>query len=134
MKAIISIAIIIILAVGGWNLYQYWGNYSEDGNRPTQETSVTSLDPNTLSGLPEKLAGPLEIARKRGGPGLRDWLEYYRKDIQDPRLAWIELDCCVLLIQTDPVEAKKIFHDVQARLSPSSPVYPRLKQLEAAFK
>jgi hypothetical protein len=138
MTKLIAIAIIIIVAVGGWNLYQYWGNYSDDQSQAREQAAAAAaaanFDPHSLPGLPQKLEGQLEIARKRGATGLRDWLNYYRKDIQDPRLAWIELDCCVLLVQNNPVEAKQLFASVKERISPASPVYPRVKQLEKAFE
>lgn len=135
IKLLISTVVVIALAVGAWNLYQYWGNYSDEkAQAQKQAEAATTIDPHTLAGLPEKLEGPLAIAQKRGAAGLRDWLKYYRKDIQDPRLAWIELDCCVLLTQTSPAEAKQLFASVKERLSPASPVYPRLQQLERTFE
>ena len=135
MTKLITIAIIIIVAFGGWNLYQYWQTYDDEQAQARKQSDViATLDPRSLPGLPDKLESPLAIAQKRGGTGLRDWLNYYRKDIKDPRLAWIELDCCVLLAKENPVEAKKLFGSVKEHLSPASPIYPRLKQLEKTFE
>ena len=135
MKFLISLVIGTGLAVGAWNLWKYWGSFSGEKTPAQQQAeAVAAIDPSTLPGLPEKLAGPLAIAERRGGPGLRDWLKHYRKELEDPRLAWLELDCCLLLAKTSPAEAKELYASVKQRLAPNSPVYPRLKQLERMFE
>ena len=135
IKLLISVVVVIALAVGAWNLYQYWGNYSDEkAQAQKQAEAATAIDPHTLAGLPPKLEDSLTKATARGVAGYRDWLKAYRKNTEDPRLAWIELDYALLLAQTSPAEAKKVFAEVKTRLSPTSPVYPRVKQLERTFE
>lgn len=135
IKFLISLVIVIALAVGAWNLYQYWGNYSDEKAHAEKQAEVAAtVDPHALAGLPPKLEDSLAKAQARGAAGYRDWLKFYRKDTQDPRLAWIELDYALALAPTSAAEAKKIFADVKERIAPTSRVYPRIKQLEKAFE
>ena len=139
MTKLIVIAIVIIVAIGGWNLYEYWIRVSEDQAKTEQQSQASAtLDPHSLPGMPEKgrdkLEDSLAKAQARGAAGYRDWLNVYRKSVQDPRLAWIELDYAVLLAQSNPAEAKKVFAAVQDRIPPTSPVYPRVKQLAKTFE
>jgi len=89
---------------------------------------------DTLPGLPYKLEASLQAARKQGAPGLRNWLKTYAQSVEDPRKAWIELDYCVAVAREDPAEAKRVFAAVKDRLPPSSPVWPRMKQLERTYE
>ena len=52
----------------------------------------------------------------------------------DPRLAWIELDYVVEVAPSDPAAARKVFAQVKARLTPTSPVYSRMQQLEKPYE
>ena len=138
IKTLTIVIIVILLGIGGWNLYEYWTKVSDESRLTQQQADQAKLavnfDPRSLPGLPEKLEGPLAIAQQHGANSLRDWLKFYRKNIQDPRLAWIELDYCVVAATSDPVEAKRVFADVKERIPPTSPVYPRIKQLEKTFE
>jgi hypothetical protein len=138
IKTLTIVIIVILLGIGGWNLYEYWMKVSDESRLTQQQADQAKLavnfDPRSLPGLPEKLEGPLAIAQKRGAAGLSDWLKFYRKNIQDPRLAWIELDYCVVAATSDPVEAKRVFADVKERIAPTSPVYPRIQQLQKTFE
>ena len=88
--------------------------------------------------MPDKLRSGLENtlakAQQSGAAGLREWLNQYRRYVADPRLAWIELDYCVLVARENPTEARRIFAEVKARVAPTSPVYPRIKQLEKTYE
>jgi hypothetical protein len=84
--------------------------------------------------LPASLETSLSAAQKQGAAGLRDWLNSYRIYVKDPRLAAIELDYVLLISHQDPAEAKRIFQEVKARTSPTSPVYDRVKKLEKTFQ
>jgi hypothetical protein len=54
--------------------------------------------------------------------------------VQDPRKAWIELDYCIAVAREDPAEAKRAFASVKNRTPQSSPVWPRIKQLEKTYE
>jgi hypothetical protein len=64
----------------------------------------------------------------------RAWMKTYEKSLQDPRKSWIELDFCVAIAREDPAEARRLFAEVKARTSQSSPIYPRVKELEKSFR
>jgi len=99
------------------------------GSRPAPR-----VNPDQLTGLPPKLEPSLQAAQKQGARGLRTWLNNYRSYVQDPRLAWIELDYVVLVARGDPAEAKRVFAEVKSRTASSSPVYARVKQLEPTYQ
>ncbi len=86
-----------------------------------------------LPGLPSTFEASLQAAQRDGAAGLRNWLKKYRAYVRDPRLAAIELDYVVQVMREDPKEAKRVFQSVKNRVPPSSPVYERVKKLEAAF-
>ena len=65
---------------------------------------------------------------------MRAWLKTHGAQLQDPRKAWIELDFCVAITREDPAEARRIFKSVKERLQPTSPVWPRVKQLEKSYE
>ena len=84
--------------------------------------------------MPQQLQASLQAAQKQGASALRGWLKSYAKIVQDPRKAWIELDYCVLIAREDPAEAKRIFAGVKERTPATSPVFPRIKQLEKTYE
>jgi hypothetical protein len=135
MKSFITIGIIIIAAWVGWKIYEDRQNIRAAQARAA---AVAAIDPRGLPGMPdqwkETLETSLTIAQRHGAPGLREWLKAYRQYVADPRRAWIELDYCVLVAQDKPTEAKRVFNDVKERTPPTSPIYPRLKQLEKTYE
>ncbi len=135
MKALIAILIIVGAAFGGWQIYSYWVDVKGKGK--TKETSVEAqpqVNGSQLPGLLPTLEGPLATAQGQGASGLRQFLTRYGKTISDPRLASIELDYVVLVARENPGEAKKVFARVKQRTTASSPVYPRVKQLEKTYE
>ncbi len=135
MKAVIAILIIAGAAFGGWQIYSYWidirGKEKAKVQAVEAKSSVTGAE---LAGLPAGLEGQLQAAQQQGAAGLRQFLVRYGKTMSDPRLAWIELDFVVLVAQKNPAEAKKVFKRVKQRTLPTSPVYPRMKQLEKTYQ
>ena len=83
---------------------------------------------------PRGLEGPLDAAEQHGAVALREFLAAHGNAIKDPRRAWIELDYVVLAGASDPGEARRVYSKVKARLTPDSPVYSRLKQLEKTYE
>ena len=135
MKYVIGLIIIGGLALGGWNLYEYWGKFKD---KNSGETAAAPAQPQVsgeqLPGLPPRLQPVLDEARQRGATGLHDFLTMYGNTVSDPRRAWIELDYVVLLAQSSPGAARQEFAKVKTRVSPGSPVYTRVKQLEKTYE
>ena len=84
--------------------------------------------------MPPRLQGILDASEQRGATGLHDFLTTYGKTIADPRLAWIQLDYVVLVAESNPGEARRVFGQVKSRIGADSPVYNRIKQLEKTYE
>jgi hypothetical protein len=138
MSKIIGAGIVILLCWFGWILYQQWESVQAERAATPAGAAASRLDPRGLPGMPANLRDALESsldkAQRDGAIGLREWLKNCRQYVQDPRLGWIELDYCVLLAQSNPREAKRVFNEVKDRTPPTSPIYPRLKQLEKTYE
>jgi hypothetical protein len=134
MRFLVGLIIVIGLALGAWQLHEYWENFKEKEPAPAAAPPPADVSGDQLPGLPPKLQPLLEIARNRGATGLRDFLARYGKNIDDPRRAWIELDYVVLLAQSSPGEARREFAKVKSRIQSDSPVYNRVKQLEKTYE
>jgi hypothetical protein len=133
--------IILIVGVLGWRLFEYWGEISADGDKgTTHEVTVVTpgFDARSLAGMPPATAGTLEAslakAQSTGPAALREWIKACRKLVNDPRMAWIELDYVVMVARDNPAEAKRVFAEVKTRIAPTSPIYPRIKQLEKTYE
>jgi hypothetical protein len=134
VKFVIGLIIVVGLSLGAWQVYQFWGNYSDKPAPTTAPTPAPAeVNGDQLPGLPSTLNGPLQTAEEHGVTALRDFLAGHGSEIKDPRRAWIELDYVVLAGASDAGEARRVFQKVQARLTPSSPVYNRMKQLEKTY-
>jgi hypothetical protein len=90
--------------------------------------------PGKAPGMPIQLEESLELAKKGGPDGLRNWLRQHRAEAQDPRLADIDMDYVVLVGITDPKEARRVLNAVGQRIKPGSPVYKRFEQLDKAYR
>ena len=135
MKFVLTVIIIVGLSLGAWQIYQYWGTFK---NKETQSTAPAapqaSFGGAGLPGMPSRLESALDASEQRGANGLRDFLTTYGKTINDPRLAWIQLDYVVLVASSDPAEARRVFGLVKSRTGTDSPVYSRVKQLEKTYE
>lgn len=87
-----------------------------------------------LPGMPSYLEDSLAKAHQEGLEALGKWLKTWSKKVQDPRLAWIELDYVVLLNLKDHKAARERFHSVQARVPETSPVFHRVQKLAPAYE
>ena len=119
---------------GGWELFLYWEKVKNEEETTQKQDAAAAVIGDQLPGLPYKLEPTLQAARKQGAAGLRNWLKTYGQSVEDPRKAWIELDYCVAVAREDPAEAKRVFAAVKERTPPSSPVWPRMKQLEKTYE
>jgi hypothetical protein len=134
MTKVIAALIIIVVLWGGWELFLYWDKVkNEDETKQKQEAAAMVIG-DQLPGVPYQLDASLDAARKQGAAGLRKWLKTNSQSIEDPRKAWIELDYCVAVAREDPADARRVFAQVKERTPPSSPVWPRIKQLESTFE
>jgi hypothetical protein len=100
-------------------------------NAPAQSSPAAG---ENLPGLPPYLEASLTAAQSQGVEALGKWLVTWGKHVQDPRLAWIELDYVVLLNLKDHKAARQKFLEVQARVPPGSPVYERIQKLAPAYE
>jgi len=134
MTKIITVLIIVIVLYGGYSLFLYWEKVkNEEDTKEKQEAAAMVLG-DQLPGVPYDLEQSLQSAEKQGAAGLKAWLKVNGQSIEDPRKAWIELDYCVAVAREDPSEARRVFAEVKERTPPSSPVWPRLKQLEKTYE
>ena len=134
MTKLITIFIIIVVLFGGWHLFLYWEKVKNEEAVAQKQAAAAIVSGNQLGGLPQQLEPTLDAAQKQGAAGLRNWLKTYERNVVDPRKAWIQLDYCVAVSRDDPAEAKGVFAEVKQRLLPSSPVWPRVKQLEKTYE
>jgi hypothetical protein len=142
MRFIISMLFALALALAAWQVSLYLKQSME--RRPGVLAPVRAPAPapapapppagGQLPGLPPRLQPALEAAQQRGAAGLRDFLAANGANVADPRLAWIQLDYVLVVAPGDPVEARKVFAQVKARLAPGSPVFARMKQLEKTYE
>jgi hypothetical protein len=134
MTKVIAVLLIVVVIYGGWELFLYWEKVKNEEETKQKQEEAAMVVGDRLPGLPYKLEQSLQTARTKGAVGLKNWLKTYGQSVEDPRKAWIELDYCVAIARQDPAEAKRVFAQVKERISPSSLVWPRMKQLEKAYE
>ena len=134
MTKLIAALIIVAALYGGWELFLYWEKVKNEQETKQKQDAAAMVIGDQLPGMSYKLEPSLQAARKQGATGLKSWLKTHAQSVEDPRKAWIELDYCVAVAREDPAEAKRVFAAVKDRLPPSSPVWPRMKQLERTYE
>jgi hypothetical protein len=87
----------------------------------------------SLPGLPQHLEASLAAAKRQGPDALKTWLRQNRRQVQDPRLADIELDYVLAVAGKNFGEAREVFAAVRQRTPADSPVYPRIRMLEKTY-
>ncbi len=135
MTKLITILIIVAALWGGWQLFVYWDKVKQEDEvaaKKKAQTEITSGE--QLSGMPNSLESSYQAAKNKGGTAMRNWLKLNGRSVQDPRKAWIELEYCVAIAREDPAEARRTFAAVKSRLTASSPVWRRVKQLEKTYE
>jgi hypothetical protein len=134
MTKVIAALIIILVLWGGWELFFYWEKVkNEDETKQKQEAAAMVMG-DRLPGVPSQLESSLQAAQKQGAAALKNWLKTHDQSIEDPRKAWLELDYCVAIARENVAEARRVFAAVKERTPPSSPVWPRIKQLEKTYE
>jgi hypothetical protein len=128
------IAIIAVALWGGWELYTYWLDVKNQKEVAAKEAAAQVVNPDELPGMPWNLQNSLREAEDQGPAALKNWLRINDKVVQDPRRAWLELDYCLMITRDNPNEARRLFAEIKKRTPPSSPVYPRIKQLQKTYE
>ena len=133
MTKLIAIVIIVLVLFGGWNLFLYWERVRDEDESKKKQQVAAVVSGDQLPGVPDKLVPSLQTASKSPA-ALKNWLKANDRFIQDPRKAWIQLDYCVLVSRDDLPEARQVFKDVKGRTPPTSPVWPRIQQLDQTYQ
>jgi len=133
MTKLIWALIIAAVAFVGYRVYLHWAKIHEERDGKV-EAPVVAVSGDSLPGMPAHLDASCRAARDRSPAAFRAWFTANEKQLSDPRKAWIELDLCVAIRRDNPAEAKEIFARVKKRVPPSSPVWPRMKELAKAFE
>jgi hypothetical protein len=133
-KVLIAIVIIAVVALGGYQLFEYWDKVQNDKLEEQKQAASSVVNPDSLAGLPDSWRTSLNNAEQQGPTALGNWLKTYGAKVQDPRKAWIELDYVVMITRDNPQEAKRIFGEVKDRVLPTSPVWPRIHDLEKSYE
>ena len=134
MTKAIWVLIILVVCYIGYALFQQWDKARLEHDTGKKAEAAAAVVGESLSGLPYQLEQSLKTAKDRGPVAFRAWFSVNEKQIADPRKAWIELELCRAMSRENPSEAKKIFAAVKSRVPPSSPVWPRMKELEKTFE
>jgi hypothetical protein len=134
IKTIIIIAVVAVVGLGAWQIFEYWEKVQDDKQTAQKEAAASVVNPDALPGLQPGWEVSLKAAEQGGAGALGNWLKTYGPSVQDPRKAWIQLDYVVMISRDNPQEAKRIFADVRDRTPPSSPVWPRVHDLEKSYQ
>ena len=134
MTKLISAFIIIVVIFCGYQVWLKWDEVQhEEENKKKAEAA--KMNPAYLPGMPTgQLDQSYQQALQHGNVAVRNWLKTYGDALQDPRKAWIELDYAVAITREDPAEARRIFKAVKDRTPSTSPIIPRIKQLEKTYE
>jgi hypothetical protein len=133
-KTLIIVAIVVAVALGAWQGFEYWERVQDQKEADARTAATTAINPQSLPGMSPAYDNSLQIAQQQGATGLGNWLKAYGPAIQDPRKAWIQLDYVLLITRENPQEAKRIFNEVKDRTPPTSPVWPRVHELEKSYQ
>lgn len=133
MTKLIAVFVAVVVIYGGWHFFLYWERVKND-EAAKERAAAAELNPQYLSGMPDKLESTYQYARQKSNAAMKLWLKTYGAQVQDPRKAWIELDYCVAIAREEPNEARRIFREVKERTPATSPLIPRIKQLEKSYE
>ncbi|MGO8675958.1 MAG: hypothetical protein ACLQVX_08805 [Limisphaerales bacterium] len=135
MSKVIGIAIIVLLLFGVYHLVMYYDKVKDEKESEQKQAVSARYLGDSLPGMPTReLETSYQAAEKEGAAGLGRWLKAYGANVGDPRRGWIELDYCVEIARDNPAEAKRVFAEVKQRTPPSSPLWPRIKELSKTYE
>ena len=135
MKNLIGLALIVGVLFGAYKLWELYDQQSATKQLVEKDTRHQEFGQH-LQGLDQRLEQVFREAHGKGPIALKAFLTDYRNTafLQDPRLAWMEVDYALMLVNKDAKQARAAFDEVRNRIPPNSPVMPRIKELEQAFK
>jgi hypothetical protein len=131
MRQVLTILMVIGLIWAGAKFKAYFSQRMAEQQAKLEGPPRTA--PGKLPGLDPSLEASLETAKKAGADGVRDWLRLHRSEVEDPRLAEIDLDYVVLVGRSNPGEAKRVLRAVKPRVAAGTPLHKRLLQLEQVY-
>lgn len=132
MRKVMGIVLMAMAVFAGFKFYEYTQRYiAEHEKKPD---APTQWAPGKIPGLPARLEDSLTEAKQQGPNGLRRWLARHRLEVEDPRLAEIDLDYVVLIGRSEPKEARRILNAIGQRIQSESPVYDRYEQLNRVYQ
>ena len=132
MTKLISIFVVIVVIFSGWHFFQYWKQVRDEEEQQKVEKTING---DALAGMPTyELDRMYQASRAKGPAVVREWLKAHGAVVKDPRRAWIELDFVVSIMRDNPAEARQVFSSVKSRLKETSPVWPRMKELEKSIQ
>ncbi len=134
MTRLIAILSVLVVLWVGWKLLDYWHEVQIEREKQWKQQAVQVVTPESLPGMPYELQQSLDAAEKEGPEALQNWLKMYGGYLQDPKKAWIELDYCVMIAKANPTQAKNIYKSVKERTPSSSPVWPRILELQKSYE
>lgn len=134
MTRLIAVLIVLAVVFFGYRFYLYWDKIRDEHDQQKRVEAAANVSPESLPGMPYQLEQSLRTTREKGPAAFRAWFNTYERQLADPRKARIELDLCVALARENPAEAKRIFASVKNRVPPTSPVWPKMKELEKTFE
>ena len=132
MKGLTVVLIVLAVIFGGWKLWDYWDNVNM---QKEASEKVVEVSEGQMGQMSQELERSLTEARNKGPSALKAWLNRFEKSpkIPEDRLAWIKLDYVLMISQSDPLEAKKVFAEVKEKTPSTSKVYPRIQKLEKTY-
>ena len=134
MTKLITVFLVVLALFVGYRVYVYYEKVNDEQDlREAEEARRRIVDPNGLTGLPWELLQSYNNVKSDPGD-LRRWLQANQARIQDPRLAWIQLDFVEMIGRDSPNEARDVFNSVKPRIGTNSPIYPRVQKLEKTFR
>lgn len=131
LKQILTVIFIAIAIYVGIKCSNYFQRRMQEAQQKAE--GPPRYAPGKLPGLAAELEPAYEDAKKRGLEGLREFLGRHRSEIEDPRLADIQMDYAVLAGRTNPAEARRVLADIRPRLAATSRAYKRFEQLEKVY-
>jgi hypothetical protein len=131
---LIAALIIALVLFGCYEIVQYYATFENEKAAKQAAAAAKVVVGEQLPGMPYELQQSLTAAQQAGPKAFANWLAAYGRSVQDPRLAWIQLDYCLAISRENPAEAKKIFAAVKDRTPSSSPVYPRIQELAKSYE
>jgi hypothetical protein len=134
IKTLIIVAIVVAVLLGGWQMFEYWDKVQNEKDTDAKNAAAAVVTPEQLSGLPYGYDASLKAAQQQGPDAFGNWLKAYGANVQDPRKAWIQLDYVLMIARSNPQEAKRVFNEVKDRTLPTSPVWPRIHDMEKTFQ